>query len=491
MPTNGPPPRARLTIAQRALRAGNHRAALAELDAIAGQMDNEPAYHEARLAACAGLNKSADALASARRLVQLDPKNPAARVRFGVGLQQAGEPAQALDQFQAALRRDPNHYEARRWQASALMDLGRYPEAGAALDALAASPAVVAMPATQRLDFAILYARCAPKGVDAAKAIDTLRAQLTPDVGSWRIRQRGWWTLARLYDRVDRVGDAVNAYERAHAEDPTPWHPERFEAWADELIAGWDACTVPPLPDGGERLVFVVGMMRSGTSLTEQMLAQADDVTPGGELGVIPGAYALVQQGPRPIETPFVADIGTRLDADLLGRVRAHTDEGFSRVSETGFVTDKQPFNALSVPLIARAYPNAKIVRCHRDPLDVCISNYTQLFRTPNPYTKDQTHLARYCRTYERVLDAFAGSHDMVDLRYEQLVAEPEATTRALFAALGWAWTPRVLDFHESDRVVATASRDQVREPLNARSVGRAARYGDHFAELERALHDA
>jgi hypothetical protein len=157
----------------------------------------------------------------------------------------------------------------------------------------------------------------------------------------------------------------------------------------------------------------------------------------------------------------------------------------------TGHVTDKLPANFRYLGLIRLAFPNARIVHIHRDPVDNCLSIYKARFAgSALGYGYDLTELGRYYNLYRGLMHHWKNvlPGDVFDLSYEDLVTEPEAASRRLFEFCGVTWTPEVLQFHESRREVRTASYAQVRRPINRNSVRGAEKYGERLDPLRAAL---
>ena len=125
-----------------------------------------------------------------------------------------------------------------------------------------------------------------------------------------------------------------------------------------------------------------------------------------------------------------------------------------------------------------------------RDPLDTCLSGYFQNFARGNFHSFDLRHVGLYYKLYEKVMEHWRATLDMslLQVRYEEHVAEPERVCRAMLDFLGLEWDARCLGFHESKRVVKTASRDQVRQPIYTRSAGRWRHYEHHLGPLKEAF---
>ena len=156
-------------------------------------------------------------------------------------------------------------------------------------------------------------------------------------------------------------------------------------------------------------------------------------------------------------------------------------------------VTDKMPQNFLHLGWIALLFPGARVIHCVRDPLDACLSCYFQMFTGDHPYAYDLANLGAYYRQYQRLMDHWRAILDIpiFELRYEDLVREPEKLGRAMVEFCGFKWDPRCLEFYKSERSVATASFQQVRQPIYSSSLGRWQHYADHLEPLKKALADS
>jgi tetratricopeptide (TPR) repeat protein len=244
--------------------------------------------------------------------------------------------------------------------------------------------------------------------------------------------------------------------------------------------------------DPSERPVFIVGMPRSGTTLTEQVISNHSDTAGADELAEIwniAGSLGFSSKGVDAFAKRVTAL--TSPQAKCLARDYLSV---LNRISDTALrVTDKMPHNFLYLGLIRLLFPNARIIHCRRDPLDTCASCFTTHLQTrSHPYTADLKTLGEYYRSYVELMNhwrrVLPGS--IFDSDYETLIAAPEEQSRKLLEFVGLAWDPAVLLTHESARPVRTASRLQVRQPLYSTSVGRWRRYEKHLGPLIEALGD-
>ena len=153
-------------------------------------------------------------------------------------------------------------------------------------------------------------------------------------------------------------------------------------------------------------------------------------------------------------------------------------------------VTDKMPLNFQHLGLIALLFPRARIIHCVRDPMDTCLSCYFQNFSNRNDFSFDLARVGLYYSQYERLMAHWQKVLDlpMLQVSYEEHVAEPERVCREMLDFLELDWDPACLRFHESRRLMKTASKDQVRKPIYTSSSGRWRNYERHLGPLVEAL---
>jgi hypothetical protein len=153
-------------------------------------------------------------------------------------------------------------------------------------------------------------------------------------------------------------------------------------------------------------------------------------------------------------------------------------------------VVDKLPDNVFHLGTIAALFPGARIIICRRDPRDIGLSSYFQLFAGGNPYSYDMAECAHRIHQVERLIRHWRDVLPMpiLEVEYEALVSDVEAQARRLIEFLELDWEPGCVEFHRTERVVVTQSTWQVRQPLYARSVGRWRCYERHLRPLLEGL---
>jgi tetratricopeptide (TPR) repeat protein len=236
--------------------------------------------------------------------------------------------------------------------------------------------------------------------------------------------------------------------------------------------------------------IFVLGMPRSGTTLTEQIIASHPDVFGAGEL---PDLLRIAHRKTHPDTTTFPDNL-RYLDAATLSAWGKEYITGLAeRAPQAKHITDKMPANFFAVPLIHMMLPNAKIIHVNRNPVDTCLSCFTRLFHRKQEHTYDLAELGRYYADYARLMDhwrAVLPAGSFYDVQYENIVADQEGEARKLLAYCGLEWNDACLDFHKTKRQVRTASVVQVRQPIYTSSVQRWRKYEKFLGPLLDELGD-
>jgi tetratricopeptide (TPR) repeat protein len=241
--------------------------------------------------------------------------------------------------------------------------------------------------------------------------------------------------------------------------------------------------------------VFVLGMPRSGTTLIEQILAGHSQIHGAGELGVIPSTIARLERWERHTGSghhypdcvdDLSADVVAGITASLLKELRETVPEN---ASEVRHVVDKLPHNFENIGLIKLLFPNARIISVRRDPRDIAISNYFTDYAAKHGgmgFAYDLQWIGEQLADHNLLMhhwnQLFPG--EILEVRYEDVVSDPEREARRMLAYLGVQWEPQVLDTSELDRPVKTASVWQVRQPIYQTARERWRRYADFLAPL-------
>lgn len=203
--------------------------------------------------------------------------------------------------------------------------------------------------------------------------------------------------------------------------------------------------------------IFIVGMPRSGSSLLEQIISSHSRVSAAGELSYVHNA------GKQLVEKKLH-------DIRNLKILRDHYIEKLEKIGRcSDFVTDKMPHNFKYIGIIKKIFPNSQIIHIKRDAGAVCWSNFTQYFPAPElAYSFDIDDVVKYYKLYADLMDFWRSEfpNDIYEIDYDQLVSDPEPHIRSLMSHLGLDWEDACLAPHENQRIVFTASREQVKKKI-------------------------
>lgn len=329
-------------------------------------------------------------------------------------------------------------------------------------------------------------ARVAP-AIGKADEVITLLEQLVDRPGLTAGERRSLhFTLARLCDKAgqyDRAfGHAVIANRLKNA-----WYDSNAQrADLNRLKAVYSETSIKTLPRSGnhsELPVFIVGMPRSGTSLMEQILSCHSRVHARGETQDV--GKLLVEK------VPYYPDGVRSLTPEKLDAMaEAYLQKLRQLAPQASRVTDKMPGNYVSLGIISQVFPGARIINCRRDPRDICISHFLLEFGRGLTYSYDLESFAHAYEDYRQLMEHWNAvlSLPILNVRYEELIADPQTWVARILDFCGLEWEDACLDFHKSKRQVITASYDQVRKPLYTSSVARWKHYERHLEPVSRIL---
>jgi hypothetical protein len=322
--------------------------------------------------------------------------------------------------------------------------------------------------------------------------IERLRRALDSAGISATSRANVEFALGRALDATGQFDAAFQAYRQAnrHSREGAPPGTGHYdlalqERFTDQLISAFGKRVQSDLqPQTREpQPVFICGMFRSGSTLLEQLLAGHPDITAGGELEFIPRA---VNADLTPFPESFSSLGSDRLER-LAAEYRAMMAERFPGAVK---LTDKRPDNFLYIGLIKALFPGAKIIHTVRAALDNCLSIYFLNIDPSMSYALDLLDIGHYYRQYRRLVTHWKSLYpdDIIDVSYDALVRDPKPQLEQALEFLGLRWDERCATVLASGRAVKTASVWEVREPLHARSSGRAMNYSKYLQELQKYI---
>ncbi len=338
------------------------------------------------------------------------------------------------------------------------------------------------------------YLRLAAKQDRHDDAIRAARACIATTSPNQFSRLNLLFGIASLLDQLKRYEEAFHAYEAANNAAGIAWDPSIHSGLVDAAVTAWTREAVATLPVGDPattRPIFIVGMPRSGTTLVEQMLSSLPGVFGAGELNDI--SILARQLEPRTVPSmPFLTSPDPLRRANVPDLAQQYLARLASWSPDAVHVTDKLPNNALNVGLIRTLFPRAAIINCRRNPLDICVSCFTQHFDGYIPFAYNLEHCGRFLRDLDRIMDLWDRVYPgaVHHIEYEDLVNDPEPHARAILDFVGIPWDDRCLRFHENTRVARTASIDQVRQQIYTSAIGKYRRFDPWLGSLKEILGD-
>jgi Flp pilus assembly protein TadD len=417
-----------------------------------------------------------------RHAVKLNPRFAEARVNLGLTLSFLSRLREAKSQFEKALKHQPRNAEALSGLAHVVMTEGSFDQTGAILSrALQINPR---MPKALALQAGLR--KMTPADSAWVKSAEEVASSEIVALEESELR----FAIAKYYDDVEDYKRAFENYKRANdllKSIAEPYDREAHKGFVDVMIRTYTRDNVVRVNGGASnsmKPVFVVGMPRSGTSLTEQIISSHASAKGAGELDF----WSLHEH--EVLTKGGLLDESSRkkLAGAYLRVLEAKSGDAFR-------IVDKTPVNSDHLGVIHSVFPNARIIYMQRDPIDTCLSCYFQKFALSLNFTMDLSDLADYYREHRRLMmhwRAVLPPGTILDVPYEELVADQEGCTRKILDFLGLEWDERVLNFHETKRAVVTASFWQVRQKIYKSSVQRWRNYEKFvgpLADLEGLAH--
>lgn len=453
--------------------------------AVAEEPQN-PYYHLSIGETYLKLSEFTPAIRHFQEALDLKPDLVEALCALGDAYKAFGKSEMALPIFEKALKIARNHPMARIGLPRALASLGRMDEAAVHLKE--AIEQRIAVPAAYS---AFVHTR---RFTEEPPELAAILAELRdPDHGSAGSAELHH-AAGKLLNDLRRYKEAMDHFKKGNQARGQKFDLEIYRRWVDAVIETFTPETVAPIAAYGnhsEVPVFVVGMPRSGTTLTEQICASHPSVHGAGELSKL-----------RRIANGIGLSYGSDID---LGKSIARLTPGLTKTLSAEHlaylrerdpdalrIIDKMPHNFELVGLIGLLFPNARIIHCRRDSIDNCISCFVLQLGEAHSYSADLQTLGLYYREYNRLMrhwnNVLPGR--IFENRYEAMIENQEEQSRRLIDYLGLPWNDACLRYFERDGSVNTYSRWQVRQPIYKTSVKRWKSYEGEIQPLIEALGD-
>ncbi|MDR3692979.1 MAG: sulfotransferase [Fimbriimonas sp.] len=487
------------------------------------EQPENPAWWIHNASALSRLYRDFESMESLERGIALSP-NPDPNVLMILGSLQLtfGAASKAFETAKRALKGNPNVDGGRSLAARSLMALGRYDDAESEWAAAALwAPRDLGIPlqrAITKLRHGMIdvgskelesLVQKAPKFVPALVQIATAKrftaddrpivAQLEHVLGEpsntneERIALR--YALGKAYDNLKDYERAIEHFDEGNRLQYLPIESsggfDRMGYTANMSLRAdvYDRETVDELARSGDpdpSPIFVLGVIRSGTTLAEQILSAHPDVSGAGELDFwINADLRLMDYSARKLQED---------ELRKAAKVYARLLNGFAKDGATR-VVDKQPGNLILAGALHIAFPNARIIHMQRHPIDTAISIWTTHIRTSTRFVHHKGNIVHAFREHERLMRHWSEvipSDRFMTVQYEALVDDRERVTRQMLEFCGLDWNDVCLSPEKNQKQVITPSLWQVRQPVYRTSIGRWRHYEPWLGEFrEMALTDS
>ncbi len=309
-----------------------------------------------------------------------------------------------------------------------------------------------------------------------------------------------YFAIAKELEDLEQWESSFDYYKRAGdtVVSAADYDVARDIALIDQVIevcnAGWLANNSQDrqLDDSGKTPIFIVGLPRTGTTLTERILSSHSQVDSLGETLFLQMVLRR-ESGVASVENMNPDMIAAVAQKDMGLIAKGYVDAVRYRLGSAPMFIEKLPFNFLYLGFIARAWPQARIVHLTRNPMDACFSMYKQVFTWAYKFSYSLEDLGRYYLAHDRLARHWRSllGDRLVEVEYESLVADPEDQVRGLLQKLGLDFEESCLQFDRNKAPSTTASSVQVRDKVHSGSVGRWRRFERQLQPLREQLESA
>jgi tetratricopeptide (TPR) repeat protein len=476
-------------------RIGIRRRVLDDAEVLlAAVLELAPEYRAARreyAGVLIDLHKYAAARRELERLLAAEPDDVVLKTLYATTVVGLGEHERAIGLYRELLRGMSEDADLHLWIAHALKTLGRREEAIASYHRAAA---------------------CRPDFGDAYWSLANLKTYRFPDEELARLRAAEsapttatvdryhlCFALGKALEDRQEYAESFRYYELGNdlKRAESNYRPEIVENNTQRQIdvcnsaffaarAGWGA----PDPDP----IFIVGLPRAGSTLLEQILASHSQVEGTQELANVNQIVQKLRGRESDSNGPRYPRILEQLGAEDFSRLgRQYLADTRIYRSGKAFFIDKMPNNFRHLGLIHLMLPNARIIDARREPMACCFSNLKQLFANGQEFTYGASNIARYYRTYLKLMNHWNRMLPgrILRVQHEHVVEDLEGSVRRILEFCGLKFESQCLEFHKTERSVRTASSEQVRQPLFREGLDQWKHFEAWLGPLRSALGDA
>lgn len=419
--------------------------------------------------------------------INQDYDNPLCYAGLGQAYEAIGNIDKAVEYYEQSLALDSNLESALSGKARQLMARGRYEDAYNLISGHIEN-------GTNHQDLVSVYAEIAIHQGNNKAALHALTSFLEHHSDEAAPPKKVHYQLGSLHDNVGEYDKAFVHFRMANEYSDEVVDIEKQLDFIENMIMAFPKDALHYLPSSGNKSklpIFIVGMPRSGTTLVEQILDSHPLLHGAGELHDIIRIFTRLTNNDDPDASLFPAKMMNMDRNDLLAQADAYIAKLRKMSQNAIHISDKMPHNFLFIGLIELLFPNARIIHCHRNSIDTCLSIYFHDMNATHAYATDLENLGNYYTKYLKIMGHWNKTSNLpiLDVNYETMISDQARISREIIEFCGLEWDSKCLDYHNNKRAVITHSQNQVRQAIYTTSVDRWRNYKKHITPLINALN--
>jgi tetratricopeptide (TPR) repeat protein len=422
------------------------------------------------------LGQRDEAVAMLQRAVKRHPADLQLQTTLAAAHAYRGDSEKAEEIYRRAMEADPAYGHA---MGPWMQQEGRFAESVACFET-----SIRAMPSQGLSYFGLAEAKVFE--IDGESIIDRLVPLVDSDELDLKGRVYALYALAKAYERQGDWEMTIRTFDRANESayrlhnEGRPFDRPLLREITDQAMARYSAEELKTRWPGASESdcpIFIVGMIRSGTTLLDQVISNHPIVKSAGE----PVYWMREADKVRRLKEPRLSP---KQVAELTSNYLAAIEAVAGNAER---ITDKMPLNYAHVGLIHQVFPKAKIIHMRRNPLDTCLSIYTTFLGQGPNFGYNQSNIVFNYREYLRIMEHWRRalpSESFLEVDYEDLTADKEPMARRIIEFCGLAWDDQCLSHERNESAIRTPSKWQARQPMYRSSVERWRRYEPWLGEI-------
>jgi tetratricopeptide (TPR) repeat protein len=429
--------------------------------------------------------RAKEGAAMMRKAHDLAPRTPFGHMQMARALTIEDNSNEAETWARKAIELDPGNREAFEVLSGVLLPLGRFDELETMLrQELAKHPNNIAAYVT--------YAT-SHKFTETDRPIVEAMRHIAANAQLAIVKENIGYSLGKALADLGDYQGAMTAYDEANRCAKMrlegfagPYNKAAVEAYMARLMSTYTRDYFKNrqgFSSPRETPLFVVGMIRSGTTLTEQILTSHPQIAGAGELRYW---VEIAQRARFKQEDPAASPQAEQIANNFLKIL-------YDVSADAARVTDKMPLNFMGLGPIHALFPNARIVHVKRSPVDNCLSVYQTQYRNAPEFGHDKENIVHFYRLYQKLSDHWKQTlpeDRYTEVQYEDLVGSQEATTKRMIEFVGLPWNESCLRPEDNDRSVNTPSLWQARQPVYKTSTEKWRKYEPWLGPLRELVED-